>query len=182
MDINNHAYTTLLGSNCLATSGFEILVDVSGWNVSAGSVDCPTISGAISYYHPMSGKVYMLVCHQDIHCLRLTNHLMCFMQSWMAGFSINDIPKFIVDDPDEKTHAIIFDDPMNPNEPLITLLVLKGVTGYLLSRKPIASEYIDESIPHIYIIIEAPVWEPSQTVSLGQEGAIIDFRGEVINS
>ena len=47
MEINNHADTTVLGSNCLPIHHFEISVDVSGWYASSGSVKCPTISGVI---------------------------------------------------------------------------------------------------------------------------------------
>ena len=61
MKINNHAYMTVLGSNCLPVHDFEIWVDVSGWDLSAGSVKCPTISGAIEYDHPIIDQVYMLV-------------------------------------------------------------------------------------------------------------------------
>ena len=64
---------------------------------------------------------------------------------------------FFVEDPDEKAHAIIVDDPLNPNYPLIIPLVLKGVTMYLPSRNPKASEYEDESIPHIDMTSKAPV-------------------------
>ena len=61
---------------------------------------------------------------------------MCPMQSRKEGVIINDLPKFLEEDPDEKTHTIIVDDPLKPNEPLIILLVLKGVTSYLRSWKP----------------------------------------------
>ena len=87
---------------------------------------------------------------------------MCPIQSFVAGVKINELPKFLAEDPDDNTHAIIVSDPLNPNQPLIITLVLKGVTRYLLSRKPRVSEYEDESIPHINIISEAPVWEPSE--------------------
>ena len=73
-ETDNHADKTVLGSNCLPVLNFERLVDISGWDASAGSVECTTISGAISYDHPISGQVYMLVYHQSIHCPRLANH------------------------------------------------------------------------------------------------------------
>ena len=117
-DINNNADTTVLGSNLLTIHYFERLVDVSGWDASAGSVECPTISGAISYDHTSSGQVYMLVFHQAIHCPILTNNLMRPMQSCMEGFRINDIPKFLAEDTYEKIHAIIVYEPLNPNEPV----------------------------------------------------------------
>ena len=88
---------------------------------------------------------------------------MCPMQSHLAGVRINELPKFLAEDPYEQTHAIIFDDPLNPNEPLITLLVLKGVTMYFPSSKPRESEYSDELIPYIDMTIEAPVYEPIET-------------------
>ena len=60
------------------------------------------------------------------------------MQSPIAGFRINELPKYLVDYPDEKSHAIMVDDPLSPNEPLIMPLVFKGFTSYLLYMKPIA--------------------------------------------
>ena len=100
----------------------------------------------------------MLVYHQAIHCPRFTSRLMCPMQSWMEGARINELPKFSAEYMYEKTHAIIADDPLNPNEPLIIPFALKGFASYFLSRKPKVSEYEDESIPHIDMTSEAPVW------------------------
>ena len=48
-EIDNHADRTVLSSNCLPIHHFLRLVDVSGWDASAGSVKCPMISGAIAY-------------------------------------------------------------------------------------------------------------------------------------
>ena len=124
----------------------------------------------------------MIVYHQDIHCPRLTSHFVCPMQIRIAGVRINEHSKFLEKDPDEKTHAIIVDDPLNPNEPLVIPLALKGFTSYFLSRKPWASKYEDESIPHIDMKIEAPVWDPSETIFAEQEDAMTDFRGEVIRN
>ena len=86
------------------------MVYVSGWDGSDGSVECPTIYGDIEYDHPISGTVYMLVYHQAIHCPIFTSHLMCPMQILMAGVRINDTPKFLVEDTDENTPAIIGND------------------------------------------------------------------------
>ena len=81
----------------------------------------------------------------------------------MSVVRIYELPKYLAENSDEKMHAIIVNDPLNPNEPLIISLLLKGVTGHFLSRKPRASKYEDESIPHIDMTSEAPVWEPSET-------------------
>ena len=100
-------------------------MDVSGWDTSAGSVKCPQISGVVSCDHTIKGKVYMLVHHQAIHCPRLIDHLILPIKSRMAGVSINDIPKFLSEDTDDKTNETIVNDPLNPNEPLIIPLVMK---------------------------------------------------------
>ena len=136
MEIDNHADTTLLGSNFLPIHDFGRSADVSWWDASAESFECPTISGSISYDHPKIGQVYMLIYHQAIHFLRLTIHLMLLMQSQMAGFRINELSKFLAGEPDENTHSRIVNDPLNLNEPLVIPLALKGVNSYLLSRIP----------------------------------------------
>ena len=63
IEIDNHADTKVLGSNFLPIHDFRKLAYVYGWYASAGSVKRPTISEAIAYDHPKSGKVYMLVYH-----------------------------------------------------------------------------------------------------------------------
>ena len=68
MEIDNHADTMMLGSNCLPVHDFDIPVDVSGWYASAGSVECPTFSRAIAYEHPIGEKSYMLGYHSLFHC------------------------------------------------------------------------------------------------------------------
>ena len=78
---------------------------------------------------------------------------MCPMQSQMARVRISELPKFLADYPDENTHVIIVDDTLNPNELPIIPLALKGVKGYFLSRNPKFSEYEDEYIPHVDMII-----------------------------
>ena len=122
----------------------------------------------------------MLVYHQAIHCPRLTSHLMCTMQSIIVGVIINELPKFLEEDPDEKTHAIIVDDPLNPNKPLIIPLSLKGVNIYFPYKKPKASEDEDEYFLHIDMTSKEPLWEPSETGFPEQEDAMIDFRLEVL--
>ena len=81
-----------------------MLLDVSGWDAGSGSVKCDTIYGAIAYDHPISGKLYMLVYHQAIHCPIFTRHLMCPIQSQMTRIRINELPKFLDEDADESLH------------------------------------------------------------------------------
>ena len=139
MEIDDHADTTELVSNFLPIHYFERLVDVYGWYVRDGSVECPTISREIAYDYPISGQVYMLVYNQFICCKVLANNLMCPIHNCMEEVNINELPIFLVEDTDENTHSIIVSDPLNPNQPLIITLVLKVVTKYFPYRKPRAS-------------------------------------------
>ena len=100
----------------------------------------------------------MFVYHQDIHCPRLVNNLMCTMQSWMEVFRINGIPKCLEVDIDEQTHAIMVNVQLKPNQPQIIPLVLKLVNSYFLFSKPRASEYEDELIHNIDITSKYLVW------------------------
>ena len=50
------------------------------------------------------------------------------MQSRIADVEINELPKFLAKNPDERTHAVVVDDPIS-NEPLIIPLEIKGVTS-----------------------------------------------------
>ena len=104
------------------------------------------------------------------------------MQSIMELVIIDELPRLLAEYPDENTHAIIVDDPLNPNEPLIIPSALKGVTSHLPSRKPKTSDYEDEYILHIDITSKAPVCEPSEISFSEKEDAITDFRGEVIRN
>ena len=100
----------------------------------------------------------------------------------MAGVIINKLPKFLSEELDEKPQAIIIKNPLNPNESLVILLALKGVTSYFPSRNTRASEYEDEPIHQIDTTSEAPVWEPSKTSFAGQDDAMTAFRGEIISN
>jgi hypothetical protein len=92
MELDTHADTTVLGKNCLLIQGFGKAVSVSGWNASAGSTECPTVSGVVAYNHPHTGVTYMLIWHQAIYLDMMDNHLICPMQCRVQGVTIHDTP------------------------------------------------------------------------------------------
>ena len=67
MELDTHADTTVLGKSCLIVQDFNKTVSVSGWNASAGSTECPTVTGVVAYDHPYTGITYMLVWQQAIY-------------------------------------------------------------------------------------------------------------------
>ena len=52
----------------------------------------------------------MLIINQAIEIPTMENNLLCPMQMRVNGVSVNDTPKFLVDSPDETTHAIQVED------------------------------------------------------------------------
>ena len=103
------------------------------------------------------------------------------MQSRIADVEINELPKFLAKNPDERTHAVVVDDPVS-NEPLIIPLEIKGVTSFFPTRKPTRQEYEEDSIPKINMTSELPDWEPSTADFAEQESAMIDAGGQVISN
>ena len=63
------------------------------------------------------------------------------MQSRLAWVRINELPKFLAEDPNEKNYSIIVNNLLNLNEPLFILEALKGATSYFPSWNTRVSEY-----------------------------------------
>ena len=115
MDLNTHADNTVLGDCCLLIHDTGWMVDVSGFSSALGSIELPIVLGAVTYDHPITGKVYILVFHQAIYCHQMDNHLICPMQCHMNmnGVVINDTPKMCVTNPDDSTNSIEVADPLD---------------------------------------------------------------------
>ena len=62
------------------------------------------------------------------------------MQILIHTFKINKIQKFLSEDPNDKTHDFVVDNPINLDQPLITPLVLGGITSYFPFCKPSVRE------------------------------------------
>ena len=78
LELDTHSDTTVLGKSCLVFQDFDC---PSGWDPSAGSKDCLTVSGVVlAYEHLQTGKTYKLVCHHTIYNNLVDIHLICLMQ------------------------------------------------------------------------------------------------------
>ena len=76
---------------------------------------------------------------------------------------MNSLPKYLAEYPDDNMHVIIVNNLLNLNKTLVIPLALKGVTSYLPSRDPRASEYEDKSISRIDTTSKVSVWETYET-------------------
>ena len=136
MELDTHANTTVLGKNCLLIQDFGKAISVSGWYASAGSTECPIVSGVVVYDHPHTGVTYMLIWHQAIYLDTMDNHLICPMQCRVQGVTIHDMPKIFIKNPTEHSHAIVVSDPVDPTNDLIIPLELVGVISVFSVRTP----------------------------------------------
>ena len=178
-DLDTHADNTVLGGGCLLIHDTGRRVDVSGFESSLGSLTLPIVTGAVAYDHPVTGKVYILVFHQAIHCRSMANHLICPMQCRVNDVVINDVPKICLRNPDDLAHSIQVDDPMDPDAKLHIPLMLRGVTSCFNVRRPTTGEFEDVDISKIDMTYESPEWDPADPDWAEQEASTMDSRGRV---
>ncbi len=80
----------------------------------------------------MTGKVYHLVINQAIYIPHLDHHLLCPLQCQGSDMIVDNMPKFLMSDPTDHTHALTIIDPHQPARTVILPLALRGVTCYLM--------------------------------------------------
>ena len=69
-----------------------------------------TVSGALAYDSPTSGKTVIIVIHQAIYVPTMDCNLICPMQVSMNDVKLDDKPKFLTEDPTNESHAISCED------------------------------------------------------------------------
>jgi hypothetical protein len=100
-------------------------------------------------------------------------NLLCPMQMCTNDIRVNEVPKFLTNNPTNQSHAISF-----PNDDGYTIpLLLKGVTLYFPTRRPTLGEY--EQCRQIELIYEAPEWNPHSISFTRQEESMINSFGRV---
>ena len=177
-ELDSHADTCVVGKEALIVHDFDRTVNVSGFDESLGTVKgLKTVSAAVAYDDPITGRPVILVIHQAILVPSLEHNLLCPMQMRLNDVEVSEIPKFLTDKPSNEVHCIQATDDSGEN---ITIpLSLHGVTSYFPTRKPSTREYEDPDIKHYDLTYEAPEWEPGDESYAEQEDAMTDFHGLV---
>ncbi len=80
LELDSHADKCVLGCDALILLDYDRPVIVEGYDPSLGAKTYATVSGALAYDDPVTGKVYHLVISQAIHIPHLDHHLLCPMQ------------------------------------------------------------------------------------------------------
>ena len=110
-------------------------VNIVGYDKSKGTLasNMRTVSEALAYDNPISGKTVIIVIHQAIYVPTMDCNLICPMQVRMNDVKLNDKPKILTEDPTNESHAISCED--NTGTLIIITPELKGVTSYSLYKE-----------------------------------------------
>ena len=101
------------------------------------------------------------------------------MQCQTNGVGVNEIPKFLLKQPIDTSHAIVVDDP-DGETPMIVPLSINGVTSYFICRKLTHAKFEDVDVPRIDFSAEAPDWDLSDQEFAERERKTVDFSGALV--
>jgi hypothetical protein len=122
LELDSHADPCVVGRDALILLDYDRPVIVKGYDPSLGTKTYATVSGALAYDDPVTGKEYHLVINQAIHIPHLDHHLLCPMQCQVNDVIVNNTPKFLTSDPTDHTHALTIIDPHQPAQTVILQL------------------------------------------------------------
>ncbi len=155
-------------------------VIVKGYDPSLGTKTYATVSGALAYDDPVTGKVCHLVINQAIHIPHLDHHLLCPMQCQVNDVIVDDTPKFLTSDPTDHTHALTIIDPHQPAQMVVLPLALRGVTLLLNVRGVTLDEWNSDAFKRLHLTSETLTWDPTTTLYEEHEAAMINYSGRVV--
>jgi hypothetical protein len=167
----------VLGHDALILLDYDRPVVVEGYDPFLGTKTYATISRALAYDDPVTGKVYHLVINQAIHIPHLDHHLLCPMQCRVNDVIVNAM--FLTSDPTDHMHALTIREPHQPAQMVILRLALQGVTLLLNVRGITLDEWNSDAFKRLHLTSETLAWDPMTTLYEEQEAAMIDYLGHV---
>ncbi len=102
------------------------------------------------------------------------------MQCRVNDVIVNNLPKFLATDPTDQTHALTLTDPNNPLQPVILLLILRGVTSALNVRSTTIDEFNRHDYLRLHLTSETLTWDPMTDLYEQQEHAMMDYFGNIV--
>ena len=178
-ELDSHADTCVVGDNALIIHDHERDVAVTGYD-HGRSKTFKIVDAVVGYEDPITGQEYYFVFNQAIHIPGLKHNLLCPMQLRMNDVSVNEIPKFLVENPTEQDHAIMID--LYENDGRLTVpLSIEGVTSYFPSFKPTTAQYESAMEGHdlLHLTYRDPEWDPHDIDFSRREEAMLGHDGLV---
>ena len=181
LEIDNHADTCVVGKQALIIYDYERPVSVQAYDPSLGTQQYRTVSAVVGYECLRSGKTYLMVLHQAIEIPHLDHHLLCPMQCRMANIKVNETPKFLCQNPDSASHAVVARDPEGSEEDLVFPLTLQGVTSCLPVFKPTMQQWSDDACIRIDLTDQHLDWDPTHLRFREIEGTLTNNYGKLLS-
>lgn len=178
-EMDSHADTCVVGKHALILSDCERPVNVTGYD-SEGTVaeGLRTVNAAIAYDDPTTGETKIIIVNQAIEIPHLVNHLLCPMQLRMNDAKVDDLPKFLADNPTADNHTLILPNQDRGDDDSIRIpLSITGVTSYFDVRKPTEAEV--HRCTKYEATYECPDWDPHSKTFSEQEAAMTGCDGEL---
>ncbi len=170
----------MLGRDALIILDYQQPVSIVGYDESLGSKAYQTVSGVVAYDDPLTGRMLHLIINQAIHIPHLDHHLLCPMQCRVNDVAINNLPKFLVANPTDQTHALTINDPNNPLQPVILPITLRGVTSLLNVRTVTINEFNSQDYPRLHLTSETLTWDPMTNLYEQEENAMMEYSGNIV--
>ncbi len=125
-----------------------------GYDESLGAKTYKTMSGVVAYDDPKTKRMLHLIIKQAIHIPHLDHPLLCPMQCHANDVIVIDLPKFLAADPTDQMHALTINGSNNPLQPVILLLILRGVTSLLNVRNATINDFNSQEYPRLHLTSE----------------------------
>jgi hypothetical protein len=106
VELDSHVDTCVVGKNALVIHEHPNIVMVSGFDPSQPPRRATVVDAAIRYTCCDTGDHLILMINQAIYIPEVDHCLLCPMQFQINGVEINEVPKFLTQNPTTSTHSI----------------------------------------------------------------------------
>jgi hypothetical protein len=144
---------------------------VTGWDPEGETHSLQSISAALGYTMPQSGKAVILIVHQSILSSTFNHNFLSTMQMRLHEVIVNDTPKFQSLNPTNLSQSISMRGD-KVDEVLVIPLELHGVVSCFPTFKPTQLEF--ETCDRYELTYEYPEYDPSTKTFHDQEAVMMD--------
>ena len=170
-DLDSHTDQCAIGRTALLVHDYNRPIKVSGYNPKGPvAKDLRTVAAALVYDDTVAGQTGILIVNQAIYIHDLKHNLLSTMQLRLNVVQVNDVPRFLTEQPTEHTHLLVI--PMETSEtPYIIPFTIKGVASTFPTREPTREEY--NELPHLVLTSDSPDYDPHDPTYAKQEDALL---------
>jgi hypothetical protein len=156
----------VVGLDSLVFLDWDQPVVFSSYDPAGNPKTLMTVSAALAYELPESGRTMCLALHQAIYLPTLQHNLLCPMQMRLHGVVVNETPRLQCESPTESLHSVVV-RVVSGDETITIPLFLKCVTSCMTTRKPTKFEF--ENCDHFELTAESPAYDPHCKYYASQE-------------